>query len=47
MRIHYGLGSDLTDWVKVLIQVLVLCGGDKGSQRRDIVRARRLALDWS
>lgn len=26
--------------------VVMLCGGDKGSQRRDIERARRLAQDW-
>ena len=26
--------------------VVVLCGGDKGSQQRDIERAGRLATDW-
>ena len=26
--------------------VVLLCGGDKGSQNRDIKRAKRLAEDW-
>ena len=26
--------------------VVLLCGGDKGSQQRDIRRARRLVEDW-
>ena len=26
--------------------VVLLCGGDKGSQKRDIKRAKRLAEDW-
>ena len=26
--------------------VVLLCGGDKGSQQRDIERAGRLAKDW-
>ena len=33
---HFGPGS----------VVVLLCGGDKGSQQRDIERAKRLALDW-
>jgi putative component of toxin-antitoxin plasmid stabilization module len=28
------------------ILVVLLSGGDKGSQRRDIVEAKRLAGDW-
>ena len=26
--------------------VVLLCGGDKGSQQRDIERAKKLAQDW-
>jgi putative addiction module killer protein len=45
MRIHDGPGYRLylkqqgKDWV------LLLCGGDKGSQARDILRAKQLAKD--
>ena len=34
---HFGPGTSV---------VVLLCGGDKGSQQRDIERAKRLALDW-
>ena len=46
MRIHYGLGYRLyymRDGVKVIV---LLCGGHKGTQTRDIERARQLAKDW-
>ena len=26
--------------------IVLLCGGDKGSQRRDIERAKRMATEW-
>lgn len=45
LRIHYGAGYRLyltqrgEDWV------LLLCGGDKDSQARDIVKAKQLAKD--
>ena len=45
MRVHHGPGYRpycLRDGESVV----VLCGGDKDSQRRDIERAGRLARDW-
>ena len=46
MRIHYGPGYRLYYLREGATLVVLLCGGDKGSQRRDIERAKRLALDW-
>ncbi|MCZ0938193.1 MAG: type II toxin-antitoxin system RelE/ParE family toxin [Caldilineaceae bacterium] len=46
MRIHYGPGYRLyyiRDGAEI---VVLLCGGQKGTQSRDIERARRLAEDW-
>ena len=45
MRVHYGPGYRLY-CLRDGDAVVVLCGGDKGSQRRDIERAGRLAKDW-
>lgn len=46
MRIHYGPGYRLyymRDGAKV---VVLLCSGQKGTQTRDIERAKQLAKDW-
>ena len=46
MRIHHGPGYRLyfiRDGQEVIV---LLCGGDKDSQLRDIERAKRLAQDW-
>lgn len=45
MRVHHGPGYRLY-CVRDGDAVVVLCGGDKGSQPRDIERARRLAKEW-
>ena len=45
MRVHYGPGYRLY-CLHEGETVVVLCAGDKGSQRRDIERAGRLAEDW-
>lgn len=46
MRIHYGPGYRLyyiRDGAEI---VVLLCGGQKGTQSRDIESARKLAEDW-
>ena len=45
MRLHHGPGDRLY-CLRDGDSVVVLCGGDKGSQQRDIERAGRLATDW-
>ena len=45
MRVHLGPGYRLY-CLREDETVVVLCAGDKGSQRRDIERAGRLAEDW-
>ena len=46
LRIHYGPGYRVYFLPEGTTVVILLCGGDKGSQRRDIVRAKQLAQDW-
>ena len=45
MRVHYGPGYRLY-FLREGQTVVLLCGGDKSSQRRDIESAGRLAADW-
>ena len=45
MRVHHGPGYRLY-FLREGSTVVVLCGGDKDSQERDIERAERLAKDW-
>ena len=42
-RIHYGPGYRLYFTMQGLVTVILLCGGDKGSQRRDVAKAKRMA----
>ena len=46
MRIHYGPGYRLYFIREGQAVIVLLCGGDKESQRRDIARARRIAREW-
>ncbi len=46
MRIHYGPGYRLYFIREGSTVIVLLCGGDKDSQQRDIERAKRLAQDW-
>ena len=45
IRVHHGPGYRLY-CLRDGDAVVALCGGDKGSQQRDIERAGRLAKDW-
>ena len=46
MRIDYGPGYRLYFLRQGNSTLVLLCGGDKDSQRRDIPRARHLAQEW-
>lgn len=47
MRIHHGPGYRVYFQQRGDVLVLLLCGGDKSSQARDIAIAKQLAQDWS
>ena len=47
LRINYGPGYRIYFQKRGDEIVLLLCGGDKGTQDRDIVTAKRLAKDWN
>lgn len=46
LRMHYGPGYRVYFLREGETVVILLCGGDKDSQRRDIERAKQLAQDW-
>ncbi|MFH7565419.1 type II toxin-antitoxin system RelE/ParE family toxin [Oceanimonas smirnovii] len=46
LRIHYGPGYRVYFYQQGEVLVLLLCGGDKGSQRRDIETAHQLLKEW-
>lgn len=47
LRIHYGPGYRIYFQRRGAVLIVLLCGGDKGSQDRDIAAAKRLAKEWS
>jgi len=47
LRIHYGPGYRVYFQRRGDTIIVLLCGGDKGSQARDIKTALRLADTWS
>lgn len=47
LRIHYGRGYRIYFTKRGNALVILLCGGDKGSQVRDIRMAKRLLAEWS
>ena len=47
LRIHHGPGYRVYFQQRGNTLTLLLCGGDKGSQDKDILVAKRLAAEWS
>jgi putative addiction module killer protein len=47
LRIHYGPGYRVYFRRRGETVVLLLCGGDKRTQAKDIATAKRLAEEWS
>lgn len=46
MRIDYGPGYRVYYIKRGSMLIILLCGGDKSTQKRDIKRAKQLALEW-
>jgi len=46
MRVHYGPGYRVYFCRRGRTVYLLLCGGPKSSQRKDIKEAKRLAREW-
>lgn len=46
LRIHYGPGYRVYFQQRGSEIVILLCGGDKASQAKDIEAAKRLATEW-
>jgi len=47
LRIHHGPGYRVHFQQRGNTRVVLLCGGDKSSQARDIRTAKRLAKEWN
>lgn len=47
LRIHYGAGYRIYIHKRGNTLIVLLCGGDKSSQKKDIVAAKKLASEWS
>jgi len=47
LRIHHGPGYRVYFRREGERIIVLLCGGDKDSQQRDIQRARQLAVQWN
>jgi putative addiction module killer protein len=47
LRIHHGPGYRIYFQRRGNTLIILLCGGDKGTQTKDITTAKRLANEWS
>ena len=47
LRIHYGPGYRIYFQKRGNTMIILLCGGDKSTQAKDIKAAKRLADEWS
>lgn len=47
MRIDYGPGYRVYYMQQSKVLVLLLCGGDKRTQQKDIAKARKIADEWN
>ncbi len=47
LRIHFGPGYRIYFQKRGEVVIVLLCGGDKGSQAKDVKTAKRLAEEWS
>ncbi|MBB3285336.1 MULTISPECIES: type II toxin-antitoxin system RelE/ParE family toxin [unclassified Rhizobium] len=47
LRIHYGSGYRIYFQQRGNLLIVLLCGGNKGSQARDIAAAKKLAKEWN
>jgi putative addiction module killer protein len=46
MRVHHGPGYRVYFMQRGTALIILLCGGDKREQTKDIESARRIAQDW-
>ncbi len=47
LRIHYGAGYRVYFQRRGPVIIVLLCGGNKSTQAKDIKAAKRLANEWS
>jgi len=47
LRIHYGPGYRVYFYKKGQTTIILLCGGNKSTQEKDIKIAKRLVAEWN